>query len=122
MINRRQVEDRIKKLREARNVLHKLSKQSGPRNLSRNEQTELKKYDRWLSSACKELDKLSRSGENLLKMDGKTQKAMDMQESFNLQYLQLQRNMQHECRQFILVSNIMKVKHDTASGVIRNMR
>ena len=49
----------------------------------------------------------------------------DMQEmnmSFNLQYLQLQQDMQAQNRQYTLVSNIMKVKHDTAKAAINNVR
>jgi len=46
----------------------------------------------------------------------------EMSQSFNLQYLQLQQNMQNENRQFTLVSNIMKTKHDTAKNAINNVR
>ena len=46
----------------------------------------------------------------------------DMQMDGDLQYLQLQQDMQHENRQFTMVSNIMKVKHDTAKSSINNIR
>jgi hypothetical protein len=46
----------------------------------------------------------------------------EMQMSFNLQYLQLQSQMQSENRQFTLVSNIMKTKHDTVENSINNIR
>ncbi len=46
----------------------------------------------------------------------------DMQMGGDLQYLQLQQAMQHENRQFTMVSNIMKVKHDTAKSSINNIR
>ena len=46
----------------------------------------------------------------------------EMDQSFNLQYLTLQQNMQQENRQFTLVSNIMKTKHDTAKKAINNVR
>ncbi len=46
----------------------------------------------------------------------------DMQMGGDLQYLQLQQDMQHENRQFTMVSNIMKVKHDTAKSSINNIR
>jgi hypothetical protein len=42
--------------------------------------------------------------------------------SFNLQYLQLQNAMQNENRQFTMVSNIMKTKHDTVRNAIGNIR
>ncbi|HEY7680004.1 MAG TPA: hypothetical protein VIC04_05745 [Terriglobia bacterium] len=42
--------------------------------------------------------------------------------SYNLQYLQLQTAMQNENRQFTMVSNIMKTKHDTVKNSISNIR
>ena len=121
MIDRKQLETRIKILKETQKTLHKLSKKSGPRGLSTLEKAELKRYDSWLSITCKELENLTKHGEKLLKLrEGSG--ATEMQESFNLQYLQLQQNMQQQSRQFTMVSNIMKVKHDTAIAAIRNMR
>ena len=46
----------------------------------------------------------------------------EMQMSFNLQYLMLQNKISHENRQFSMVSNIMKNKHDTAKNSINNIR
>jgi hypothetical protein len=46
----------------------------------------------------------------------------DMSQSFNLQYLQLQNRISQENRQFTMVSNIMKNKHDTAKNSINNIR
>ncbi len=121
VIDRRQLETRVKMLKETRKILHKLSKQSAPRGLSTTEKAELKRYDSWLGIACKELDNLAKHGEKLLKLkDGPG--ASEMQQSFNLQYLQLQQDMQAQNRQFTLVSNIMKVKHDTAKSAINNVR
>ncbi len=51
-----------------------------------------------------------------------TEEMQEMNQSFSLQYLQLQQDMQAENRQFTLVSNIMKVKHDTAKSAINNVR
>ena len=51
-----------------------------------------------------------------------TQEMQEMQMSFNLQYLQLQSQMQNENRQFTMVSNIMKTKHDTVKNSISNVR
>jgi hypothetical protein len=42
-------------------------------------------------------------------------------QSFNLQYLQLQESMQRESREFTALSNVMKVKHDTAKSAINNV-
>ena len=51
-----------------------------------------------------------------------TKDFQEMQMSFNLQYLQLQHQMQEENRQFTLISNIMKTKHDTVKNSINNIR
>jgi hypothetical protein len=41
--------------------------------------------------------------------------------TFNLQYLQLQEGMQRESREFTALSNVMKVKHDSAKSAINNI-
>ena len=46
----------------------------------------------------------------------------EMQMSFNQQYLMLQNKISQENRQFSMVSNIMKTKHDTAKNSINNIR
>ena len=51
-----------------------------------------------------------------------TQALQETQMSFNLQYLQLQSQMQEENRSFTAVSNIMKTKHDTVKNSISNIR
>jgi hypothetical protein len=43
-------------------------------------------------------------------------------QSFNMQYLQLQNSMQQESQQFTAVSNIMKVRSDSAKAAINNIR
>jgi hypothetical protein len=47
---------------------------------------------------------------------------MEMQASFNAQYLMLQQQMQDESRRYSCISNIMKTKHDTAKNSISNVR
>lgn len=42
-------------------------------------------------------------------------------QTFNLQYLQLQEAMQRESREFQALSNVMKVKHDSAKAAIQNI-
>ncbi len=42
-------------------------------------------------------------------------------QTFNLQYLQLQEAMQRESREFTALSNVMKVKHDSAKTAIGNI-
>jgi hypothetical protein len=53
------------------------------------------------------------------------QAAKQMQEtqmSFNIQYLQLQSQMQNENRTYTAVSNILKTRHDTVKNSISNIR
>ena len=52
-----------------------------------------------------------------------TQRLMQLESfAFNQQYLQLQSEMQRESRQFTAVSNVMKVRHDSAKASINNVR
>ncbi len=50
------------------------------------------------------------------------QRYQELNQAFNLQYLQLQQDMQNESRKFSVISNIMKTKHDTAKNSISNLR
>ncbi len=51
-----------------------------------------------------------------------TRQMAEFQSSFNLQYLQLQQTIQQDTRQFTLISNIMKTKHDAAKNSMNNVR
>lgn len=51
-----------------------------------------------------------------------TKRMQETQMAFNLQYLQLQSQMQHESRSYTAISNIMKTKHDTVKNSISNIR
>lgn len=66
-----------------------------------------------------EVAKARRSQADLLKA---TENMQETQMSFNLQYLQLQSQMQNENRSYTAVSNIMKTKHDTVKNSISNIR
>ncbi|MBI2377656.1 MAG: hypothetical protein HYV07_26885 [Deltaproteobacteria bacterium] len=61
-------------------------------------------------------------GDAYSKMMGATKQMAEFQASFNLQYLQLQEKIQQDTRQFNLVSNIMKTKHDAAKNALNNVR
>jgi chromosome segregation ATPase len=65
---------------------------------------------------------LNPSGESTTQLLDATKNMQETQMSFNLQYLQLQNQMQNENRQFSMVSNIMKTKHDTVKNSISNIR
>lgn len=62
------------------------------------------------------------SGNSEAQLMAATQQMQETQMSFNLQYLQLQNQMQNENRQYTAVSNILKAKHDTVKNSINNIR
>jgi hypothetical protein len=80
-----------------------------------------------LSQKVQEVSRLARKAEKSGAMEIKelfqaTRDMQEMQMSFNLQYLQLQNEISKENRQFSMVSNIMKNKHDTAKDSINIIR
>jgi len=78
------------------------------------------------SALSKKVDDLSKlaaqKGTSQAELMQATKNLQETQMSFNLQYLQLQNSMQNENRQFTIVSNIMKTKHDTVKNSISNIR
>lgn len=62
------------------------------------------------------------SGDAFNQMMAATRQMSEFQASFNLQYLQLQEKIQTDTRQFNLISNIMKTKHDAAKNALNNVR
>ncbi len=63
-----------------------------------------------------------KAGDSQAALSKATKNMQETQMSFNLQYLQLQSQMQHENRSYTAVSNIMKTKHDTVKNSISNIR
>jgi hypothetical protein len=74
------------------------------------------------NTAFDAVDNLAASGDPNAAMFNASKAMSEMNMSQNLQYLDLQQKMQQDNRQFTLVSNIMKVKHDTAKNAINNVR
>ena len=70
----------------------------------------------------KEVGLLTQSGGDSSTLFQATKQMQEMNQSFNLQYLDLQKKMQDENRQFTLISNIMKKKHEAAREAINNIR
>jgi Ulp1 family protease len=70
----------------------------------------------------KKIETLANSPDGSADLLAATQEMQETQMSFNLQYLQLQSQMQHENRSYTAVSNIMKTKHDTVKNSINNIR
>ena len=75
-----------------------------------------------LSKKVKEVGLLTQSGGDSSTLFQATKQMQEMNQSFNLQYLDLQKKMQDENRQFTLMSNIMKKKHEAAREAINNIR
>ncbi len=65
---------------------------------------------------------LAAAGDSSAILMEETKAMQELNQSFNLQYLGLQQEMQSENRQFTTLSNVMKTKHDTAKNAINNVR
>lgn len=65
---------------------------------------------------------LAEGGDSGAIMMQATREMQEMNQQFNLQYLNLQQDMQQENRKFTAISNVMKTKHDTAKSMIQNVR
>jgi len=123
---------KVAALDETGKTLRGLASQSVPRGLAYAESKEAYRYGLWLRAASDRMDKLGSKGRRIIKQceDRRRDGAMpsaeaemaEMQRSFNEQYLQLQNKISHENRQFSMVSNIMKNRHDTAKNSINNIR
>lgn len=51
-----------------------------------------------------------------------TQSMAEFQAAFSLRYLQLQQAVQRDTREFNMVSNILKTKHEAAANALANVR
>lgn len=74
------------------------------------------------SSNFSNMEELAAQGDSGAMQLLATKEMQEMNQSFNLQYLELQQNMQNENRKFTTLSNVMKTKHDTAKATINNVR
>lgn len=76
-----------------------------------------------LSQKVSALGKLSSArGRSQGQVDAATRELVEMNQSFNLQYLGLQNQMQNENRQYSAVSNVIKGKHAAAQNSLGNIR
>ena len=71
------------------------------------------------SSSSSSTSSSSSSSSSLL---AATQQMQELNQTFNLQYLQLQENEQAQSRQYTALSNIMKSKSDTAKNSLSNLK
>lgn len=127
------ISQRVATLRQVRDVFREIAASPLPTGHSAAELAEAKRYVEWLKTWAARLDRLAAKGESAREgasggSGGQDQspnankQRTEMSTSFNLQYLNLQQQMQDENRRYTLVSNIMKNKHDTARNAINNIR
>ena len=135
-MNIKLIKKRVRVLRKTSQTLLKLSKEPIPTSIPSNLQNDAQKYNQWLKTSSGSLNALADTGDSLLEQVEQlaaggsesaqlmlaTKEMQEMNQSFNLQYLALQQKMQADNRQFTLLSNIMKTKHDTAKNAINNVR
>jgi len=121
--------ERIALLRKASESFRAAAEQRTPAALDASEAREVEAYNRWLVSSAQEMEGLARRWERSLgeasskpSLGEATQQMQEMNRSFSLQYLQIQQKIQQETREFNLMSNIMKTKHDAAKNAINNIR
>jgi hypothetical protein len=108
-------------LRRSADSMRTLGTQKLPDGLTKSQVKDAKQYQAWLLASAKRLDRQAVEGDKLAKASaesGSNEESM----SFNLQYLELQSQMQHENRSYTAISNIMKAKHDAAKNAINNVR
>ena len=113
-----ELSQRIATLRRTGDELRAAARQPAPKDLTPAQSAEAKKYNAWLMATAGRLDALANEGQRALKAGAQQEQTM----GFNLQYQQLQSQMQHENRSYTAVSNIMKTKHDTVKNSISNVR
>jgi predicted metal-dependent hydrolase len=92
----------------------------------------IENYERLLRASQKAVEAATQGADEVARLvQGKarpdqllaaTKQMRETQMSFNLQYLQLQSQMQNENRSYTAISNIMKTKHDTVKNSISNVR
>lgn len=119
------LEKRLIIIRQTAAKLESLGRQPLSREVPEKEKTEAIQYNRWLINSSQKLKNLADRWTKTLKEKSNRLSVPEMQDmnaSFNMQYLQLQSKMQNENRQFSMVSNIMKTKHDTVKNAISNVR
>lgn len=75
-----------------------------------------------LTAMDQHVETMSRLHEAVDQLLEQVKDVQETQLSFNLQYLQLQSQMQHESQTYTTLSNVMKTKHDTVKNTISNIR
>jgi hypothetical protein len=124
--------ERVAALAKAGSELRALASQPVPKGLAYDETKQAYRYRQWLHTTGDRLDALEIKARQLVQYcepkrhpDSRIvakEEMAEMSRSFNLQYLQLQNTISEENRQFTMISNIMKNRHDAAKNAINNIR
>lgn len=122
--------DKISLLRNTAKVLQDIMAELKSRKVNDAQKKQLADYTIWLTSAIQRLNKVAANWESDSKKiyNGSedpmmnTRQMAEMNANFNLQFLQLQQELQQESQRYTAISNIMKTRHDTVKNVIENLR
>lgn len=68
------------------------------------------------------IEKIATLGDSPDELFSATGQLREMNASFSMQYLQMQQKIQQETREFNLLSNVMKTKHEAAKNAVNNIR
>lgn len=118
-----ETQKKIAQLLQTSNTFDQLASQPHPKGLTKDQIKEAQKYNRWLRQKSSELKHFANKWRSATgRLDSANQQFMELQRSYNFQYLQLQNKISKENREYQLLSNIMKKRHDTAKNAINNMR
>lgn len=105
---------RVAQLKSQSRAFTAAARQKPSQTLTSEERALVDRYDNWLKAQSrKALDLAER---------GSVATTQPIQQSFNEQYLELQRQIQSEHRSYNNVSSIMKTKHDTVKNSLSNVR
>jgi hypothetical protein len=118
------IKEKLEILRNTSRALAALAADPAPIGMEVGEVREFARYAMWLKSSSEEIDDLLQKTEESQGsglMEG-TKAMQEMNQSFNLHYLNLQQKMEQENRKSTMVSNIMKARHKKAREAIDKVR
>ena len=118
------IKEKLEILRSTSRALAALADEAAPSGMEVGEAREFARYAMWLKSPSEEIDDLLQKTEVAQRsglMEG-TKAMQEMNQSFNLHYLNLQQKMEQENRKSTMVSNIMKARHKKAREAIDKVR
>ena len=110
---------RIALLREASSELGALGRQRLPSELTGDDVRRAQAFVDWLTDSSEQFELLADRWERA-RLAASDIRSID--ETFEMQYLQLQQAIEKDIEQFQMMTQIMKSKHETAKAAINNVR